>query len=402
MGSQQSHVHHYVARWYQRRFLKPSQSKFCYLDLHPGIVYSNGIRHERKSLLHWGPDLCFYKDDLYTLNVGTLSSDAIEKRFFGAIDDRGQKAVREFANYEGIRSIEGPDSFRDLVMYMDAQRFRTPRGLAWMRKRLRLPDHNRTLVLMQQLFQLNTTMWAEGIWEIVRAHNSPTKFIITDDPVTFFNRRGFPRAMPYPEDVGLEFAGTRTIFPLSLDACLIITHLQLTRDPGLNPLALRPNARSYQDALKSMLDIQFGRELEEDDVLRINLILKKRTARYVAAAEEEWLYPERRISAGWARLDDDWFLFPNLWKVPFATKMIVGWNNRPPWVFDAHGRTPAHRQYGDSLQHDRDWNTRFDAQREWAKRRAGRSLAHVDNHSREDEVADKIMNDYLSGKAEVA
>jgi len=208
--------------------------------------------------------------------------------------------------------------------------------------------------------------------------------------------------MPYPEDVGLELAGTRTIFRLSLDSCFIITHLQLTRDPWMKPLALRPNARSYQNAVKSILDIQFGRELEEDEVLRINLILKKRAARYVAAAEEEWLYPERRVSTGWARLDDDWFLFPNLWKIPFTTKTIMGWNDRPPLVLDAHGRTPMHRHFEDKEQHDRDWKTRFDSQREWAKRRAGRSVAHVDNFSRADEVADKIMKDYLAGKAEVA
>jgi hypothetical protein len=138
--AQQSHVHHYVPRWYQKKFLKTGQSKFFYLDLHPSVVYSNGVRHERKQLLRWGPDLCFYKDDLYTLNVGTLSSDQIEKRFFGAIDDRGRRAVNVFANYDGFRSMEGPDSFHYLVQYLDAQRFRTPRGLDWVRNALRLPN----------------------------------------------------------------------------------------------------------------------------------------------------------------------------------------------------------------------------------------------------------------------
>jgi hypothetical protein len=46
-------------------------------------------------------------------------------------------------------------------------------------------------------------------------------------------------------------------------------------------------------------------------VLRTNYILKRRATRYVAAAEEEWLYPERRVSTtDWPQLDDDWFLFP--------------------------------------------------------------------------------------------
>ena len=399
--AQQSHVHHYVLRWYQRKFLKAGQSKFFYLDLHPGVVYSNGVGHERKQILRWGPDSCFYKDDLYTLNVGSLSSDQIEKRFFGAIDDHGRRAVNVFANYDGFHSMEGPDSFHYLVEYMDAQRFRTPRGLDWARKTLHLPNHARTLVLMQRIFQLNTTMWAEGVWEIVRARQSPTKFIVTDDPVTFFNRRAFPRAKRYPDDVGLERAGTRTIFPLSIDSCLIITHLQLTRDPQMDPLSLRPNARSYQQAVRSMLETQFGRELEEDEVLRINLILKKRATRYIAAAQEEWLFPERRISTGWAKLDD-WFLFPHLWKIPFTTKIIMGYTSGPPLVLDAQGRTPAHRGFEDKAQHDRDSETRVVAQKEWAKKRAGRSRAHVDNHSREDVVGDKLMDEFLSGKAEVA
>src|SRR5260370_15521519 len=117
--------------------------------------------------------------------------------------------------------MEGPESFHTLVLYMDAQRFRTPRGLDWVRKALRLTNHTRTLMLMQQIFQINTTMWAEGIWEIVRARRSPTKFIITDDLFTFFNHRAFPRAMPYPEDVGLELAGKLHLFPLALGSCFL-------------------------------------------------------------------------------------------------------------------------------------------------------------------------------------
>jgi hypothetical protein len=45
----------------------------------------------------------------------------------------------------------------------------------------------------------------------------------------------------------------------------------------------------------------------------------------MAAAEEEWLYPERHVSTTeWADLDEDWFLFPHLWKVPFHREIIVG------------------------------------------------------------------------------
>jgi hypothetical protein len=268
MNPQQSHVHHYVPRWYQRRFLKAGQFKFRYLDLHPGIVYSGGVRHERRALLNWGPDRCFCEDDLYTLKLGTWSNDQIEKMFFGAIDSRGPSAVELFGNYDGLR--EGvPEAFRALVQYMGAQRFRTPRGLEWLRMEVNLRNNNEALVFMQRVFQLHATMWAEGIWEVVRTRRSPTKFIVTDEPVTFFNRQRFPRAIPFPRDVGLGRVGTRTIFPLGLDACLIITHLQLVRNPWMDPMSSRANARSFQQTLRDLRSTQFGRELEEDEVLRI-------------------------------------------------------------------------------------------------------------------------------------
>jgi hypothetical protein len=257
-------------------------------------------------------------------------------------------------------------------------------------------------MFMQQVFQFHTTMWAEGVWEIVRARQSPTKFIVTDEPVTFFNRRGFPRAMRYPDDVELSRVGTRTIFPLSLDACLIITHTQLVRDPSMNPMMQRANARSFQETMKKMTDTQFGRELEEDEVLRINLILKKRATRYIAAAEEEWLYPERRASTtGWAKLDDDWFLLPHLYKVPFTSEIIVGWNDGSSWAMDEYGRHPTNPKYRDEDLHEREWIRHIESQKEWAKKRAGRSVAHVDKFNH-DEVGDKIMQDYLSSEAAVA
>jgi hypothetical protein len=125
MKPQDSHVHHYVPRWYQRRFLKTGQFKFHYLDLNPATVYSNGVRHEREALLNWGPDRCFYKNDLYTLNLGRWTTDQIEKRFFGAIDSHGRNAVELFGTYNGL--CDGvPEAFHALVQYMDAQRFRTP------------------------------------------------------------------------------------------------------------------------------------------------------------------------------------------------------------------------------------------------------------------------------------
>jgi hypothetical protein len=135
---------------------------------------------------------------------------------------------------------------------------------------------------------------------------NPTKFIVSDEPVTFFNRHIFPSECVYPGGIELDKIGTRTLFPLGPDACLLITHVQLVRDPWIKPLTVRENARSYDRTLKKLTDIQTGRELEEDEVRRINFILKTRATRYIAASKEEWLYPERHVcTTDWAKLDGD-------------------------------------------------------------------------------------------------
>lgn len=394
----QAHVHHYVPQWYQRRFLQRGQTRFHYLDLHPETVVSGKVRYQRRALLRWGPARCFYKDDLYTLKLGNWTTDQIEKRFFGEIDNRGRKAVELFGDYNGHCARAG-EAFQALTPYMDAQRFRTPKGLDWVKKRAGLSDQGRTLMLMQRVFQLHATMWTEGVWEIARARQSPTKFIVTDEPVTFFNRRIFPGESLHPRVFELSQVGTRTVFPLGLDSCLIITHTQFVRNPWISPNETRVNARAYQPTMRNLLDTQFGRELEEDEVQRINFILKSRATRYIAAAEEEWLYPERHASiTDWSKLDHDWFLFPHLYKVSFTSGILVGHKDGSVWAQDEYGRQPSNPKYKDQKLHWREWETHLQAQKEWAKKRSGRSVAHVDEF-RHDGVGDKLMQDYLSSES---
>lgn len=398
MSAQQSRVHHYVPQWYQKRFLKSEQNRFYYLDLHPETVSDDGVcRHRRCDLLRWGPTRCFCADELYTVKLGAWLSDEIERRFFGPIDSQGKKSVSTIAEFEGLSrsSAEGLDY---LPAYMDAQRMRTPRGLERFQKLVDIRDRNQTLFVMQQLFQLNTTMWTEGIWEIARARQSPTKFIVTDEPVTFFNAKVFPdsKVGKYPGDVGLDKIGTRTIFPLGIDSCLLITHTQFVRNPWSNLSASRLNARAYQDAMMNLLDIQFGRELTEDEVLRINLILKRRATRYIAAAEEEWLYPEKRVSVQhWSKLDDDWFLFPHLWKVTFASGIVVGFKGGGSWAADDYGFRPGDPRYDDKERRQQEWNLREKAQKTWARKRAVCSVAHVEEH---DHAGDSLMQKYLASQ----
>src|ERR1700722_488825 len=221
----QSHVHHYVPQWYQKRFLQVGQTQFHYLDLHPDTLVTGKASYTRRALLRWGPSRCFFKDDLYSLKLGNWTSDQIERTFFGDIDRNGRDAVKVFGDYNGY-SDRVYEVFRALPAYMDAQRIRTPKGLDRLRSLTDVRDQNATLLLMQQVFQYHTTMWTEGVWEIVRARQSPTKFLLTDEPVTLFNRRLFPSESVYPGGVELDKVGTRTIFPLGLDSCLIISHTQ--------------------------------------------------------------------------------------------------------------------------------------------------------------------------------
>jgi Protein of unknown function (DUF4238) len=387
----QTHRNHYVPEWYQRRFLPPDVRRFFYLDLSPDVVkIAPGRSFTRRSLLRWGPAQCFYQDDLYTLKLGPWTTDAIEHEFFGPIDARGQSSVRFLADY--AMTDEAHSAFKHIMPYMDAQRLRTPRGLDWLKLAARTTDQNRILQIMGSVFQMHATMWTEGVWEVARADTSSTKFLLTDQPVTFYNTRVFPASpnIRYPLDAELQHVGTRTIFPLSMNRCLIITHLQLVRDPWANPIRSRVNARAYATTMFDLQQIQTNRELTEDEVLRINFILKKRATRYIAAANEEWLYPERRLtSTHWSKLDDDWFLYPNLYKVPFSSGIVAGWDDGTSFANDEYGRKPSDPNYQNKRQTSEEWVTARKGKLAWAIKREGKSAAR--SHHQFNDGEDRIM-----------
>ena len=243
---------------------------------------------------------------------------------------------------------------------------------------------------------MHATMWTEGVWEVVSADKASIKFLLTDQPVTFFNPRVFPASpkFPYPLDAELQHVGTRTIFPLSLERCLIITHLQLVRDPWFNPLRPRANARSYSTAMFDLRQIQTDRQLTDDEVLRINFILKRRATRYLAAAEKDWLYPERYVSTDhWSKLNDDWFLFPNLYKATFSSGIVAGWKDGTSWAADEYGRLRSNPKYQDKDQHAVEWRTAQKAKRAWLLKRRGKSVGK--NHDEFNASEDRIMEEDL-------
>jgi hypothetical protein len=396
MADQISHEHHYVPQWYQKRFLVCGEEKLWYLDLKPErVVIDQRRSYAKRALFRRYPAQCFWLQDLYLLRFGNVVSDVIEKVFFGKVDDRGERSVRFFAT-QAIDRTELNSAYQGLLRFIAAQRLRTPRGLEWLRLKAGVKEQNRVLIVMQQMFEAYNAMWMEGTWEIVSAKNSATKFIISDDPVTFFNRTIYPGEAAYPGDDDLPKAGTRTIFPLGSDFCLIITHLQLIRNPWCKPLERRVNARLFGTAVAYLVGIQHGRELDEIEVARINCILKKHATRHIAAGREADLYPEKALGkVEWSKLDDDWFLLPNVWKVRFTTGIRMGTAEGRELAIDEYGHDPRHPDYQDKKRRAKEHETFEAGKREWAKRRLGKALAQTLDVGRKNEVNDRLLREYL-------
>ena len=391
MADQISHEHHYVPRWYQKRFLAPGEEKLWYLDLKPDKVLIDQRRsYTKRALFRSYPAQCFWLEDLYLLRFGKTVNDVIEKDFFGKVDDHGERSVRFFAT-QAINRTELNPAYQGLLQFIAAQRLRTPRGLDWLRAQAGVKEQNRVLLAMRQIFDAYNAMWMEGTWEIVSAQNSATKFIISDDPVTFFNRKIYPGETAYPGGDDFPKVGTRTIFPLGPDFCLIITHLQLIRNPWCKPLDTRVNARLFGTTAAYLVGIQHGRELGEIEVTRINYILKKHATKHIAAGREAYLYPENILGkVEWSKLDDDWFLLPNVWKVHFTTSIMAR-----GLAIDEYGRDPRHPDYQDKRRREKEHDTFEAAKREWAKRRLGKPLAQTLDVGHENEFYDRLVREHL-------
>ena len=280
---------HYVPEWYQRRFLSNDarEKKFYYLDLNPDSTVSGRWEYKRNALLRWGPRRCFYERDLYTTKFGEWESTEIEEKFFGKVDSAGSASIKYWSNFEHP-SVD-PESFQNLLLYMSIQKLRTPKGLDYLANLVKLSDKNMVLLKLQELQQLFCALWTECIWSIVDASESKTKFILSDHPVTVYNRGCFPLSKwcrGY-RDPDIWLTGTHTLFPLNLEKMLVLTNLSWVRNPYESPLKTRPNPKLFRSAMFNFMQIQTGRFLTEVEVSEINYVIKRRARRYIAASEEE-------------------------------------------------------------------------------------------------------------------
>jgi len=353
--------------------------KFYYLDLRPDVVDSNGHTYKRNAILRWGPSNCFYEKDLYTTKFGPWQSTEIEEKFFGVVDSAGRNAVEYFANFQ--HPDVNHQAFNAMLPYMSIQKLRTPKGLAYLSHITRLQDKNALLFKMQEVQQIFCALWTECIWTIADASSSSTKFILSDHPVTVYNPRCFPGSKWCRDfrDPDIWLAATHTLFPLGLEKLLILTNLAWVRNPYQNPLSPRPNSTLFRPAMFNFMHIQTLRFLSDVEVNEINFVFKQRAYRYLASAQEEWLYPERHIpTQHWNKLGNGFLFMPDPRSVAFSTDITIGYkNDRYDW-FDEYGRKPWEQEYNDQKQREEEWESFHAFQGEFARvfgpKRRGRTF----------------------------
>ncbi|MFK5948679.1 MAG: DUF4238 domain-containing protein [Methylococcales bacterium] len=336
---------HFVPQWYQSGFISDQSKKIHYLDLNPdtkklsnGRVITMNYKWQRPT------SQCFYQTDLYTTFFGDYINDEIERFLFGKIDDTGAKAVRAYidTNMQGWHT-----HFRDFFAYIDSQKIRTPKGLDWIKSHYPNLSQLDLMIEMQEIRNIHCTLWTEGVREIVSAHNSKVKFITTDHPVTVYNYACDPSSEQclYPNDPSITLKGTQTLYPLDENHCLILTNLEYAQDHDKHdPLEKRTNSRLVRQSIAKTDALIRSRNLNDVEVSTINLILKKRAKRYIAASKEEWLYPEKNISSPWSDLKSV-LLPPSNELYHFGGEMIVGYKDGSSYYQDEFGRTKPENKY---------------------------------------------------------
>jgi len=340
---------HYVPQWYQKRFINNKDSNnYYYLTLNPRKIINNGHSYWKSNPLYTGPSKCFALKNLYTTYLGELENTDVEQYFFGEVDITGQKALEQIVNFNHGNFEVFHEHLNKFLHYLSLQRLRTPKGLLYLQKLINSKEQNDILYALQKLRALYCAYWAESAWCIADACDSATKFIISDHPITVYNGAFFPqslycRARGDPE---VWFSGTHTIFPLNIDKVLILTNLCWARNPYGDPKQLRPNSVPFRDAIFDARQIQINRILTEEEVIALNFIIKQRAYKYIAGAEKEWLYPEKRISNKiWNKFQKTYLLMPDPRLIPYTTEVIIGDGKGKSTVFDAYGRTPNDLKY---------------------------------------------------------
>lgn len=390
---------HYVPVWYQKRFLPPgaTSNELHYLDLTPGHrVDGNGRRYERRALRRLGFHHCFAQNDLYTVFMRGVANTEVERRHFGDIDDNGRHAVEFWSAFEHNEhpalSKTGRDPSRDLMEFMSTLKLRTPKGLGWLDELLSRKGYSttdvkqrnmRVLSAMVQIGEMHCATWMECVWQIAHATNSSTKFLVSDHPVTAYNRRCGPKSQWCRgfNDPDIWMHGTHTIFPLTFEKVLILTNRSWARNPYQSPIEKRPNPGLFRDTFFHYNDVQVKRELTEREVLEINFVIKSRALRYVAAAKEEWLYPERTVSkSDWSEYGDGLLLMPDPRALSIGGTVTAVMSGGRRMVRDDYGRSPGNPEFERERRTASELPTLYRFQGEFAKRMGPNRRGQIGEH----------------------
>jgi hypothetical protein len=376
---------HYVPIWYQERFVLPDQQRYFRLDLSPEVVTNGKVKYTRNDTHEWSPDRIFVQDDLYTTLWGGVPNVEIERFFFGQLDNDAPTALDVWANFKEL-DVDEP-AFKNLMRYMSVQKLRTPKGLGLLAALTGSTDSNTTLMNLQYLQNLFCAIWTESIWQIADASDSPTKFIISDHPVTVYNRACPPLSKwcTGVNDPDVRMHASHTYFPLSLDKVLFFTNLSWVRNPYQNEHKMRPNPNFFRDTMFNFTTVQIGRTLSEDEVLQINFITKRRAFRYIAAAEREWLYPEKRVSTDhWKKLGDGLLLMPEPRLVVMGGETMVRYENGHVEAYSEYGHKPWQKGFKDKQRDRRDGDALYRFQAEWATMHGPKYTAYNHDFGRSD------------------
>ncbi|MAC89080.1 DUF4238 domain-containing protein [Maricaulis sp.] len=335
---------HYVPEWYQKGFWEPDETTLAYLNLTPATFKrSDGSIGYKRALNPAPPSRAFVQRDLYSTFFGAAVNDEIERKLFGDIDTRGAAAVRAFAEGDPAACHR---NFESLFEYIDIQKLRTPKGLAWLGAQYPSLSQNELMMEMQAIRMMHCTIWTEGVREIVSAEESGIKFILSDHPVTVFNPGAPPqtKGCVFPLEPGIELKGTQTIFPLDRDHCLILTNLEYAQDQSVDPLSKRTFARRFRTSMVRTDAFIRSRKLTTEEVQAVNLVIRTRAHQFVAAGNKDWLPDSVTDVATWRGLGQI-LLPPSGELFGFGGEMYVKYENGGVHFQDAFGRTEKEREF---------------------------------------------------------
>src|SRR5260370_36770846 len=84
----------------------------------------------------------------------------------------------------------------------------------------------------------------------------------------------------------------------------------------------------------------------------------------------------------------------NLYKVPFSSGIVAGWDDVSSWASDEYGRKRSDPDYQNKKQSSEEWLTTRKAKLAWAVKREGKSFSR--SHHQFNDAEDRIMRGELA------